>query len=756
MRLVFPALISLLAAATTPADDPLHRKSFNEIVKSYTFVGDFSEKPLDRTISDELFWRYPLKMQPVHFPIEYHFSDIKKELPAISGTGLVYQHINMGRALFLEGKIEDARKTWLSARARFGTSYPQHRFVDYLIAYAFLWQADETVRVKKISPDAAEYKAHLANAATFLSWAFIVKKDESNALVENFAAKGLFNLSAIYYLVGRHAAAFGAAEEGLGHLRKSGRKDYRTQFHRIVAEAHIKNRSNLEAVQQLDLAIRQDPDPKFTAAMFARVGDIYFNLNNYELAEDAYALANRIDTEQKQINPFQFILRGEALFWLGKFSEAQKMLFYGINGYRVAKAASIPPDGMLAFGQLRIADAYVARGEFEKAKLEYFRVNADFRGTEAARIAKVRGACLELPFYEGNNISHARILLEEAQPTDLPSEAKELAWACHVNSYTERERTPAMVERVRSFANRYPESRFLKSMATPVRTVQASLIDEFFEKGDLYSALSFFEANKKVLFPQVSDPLAQKLFAAYVDSVRPGGAIQFWDQYQKTPDTDLKLLRSAVMVAELAESSKDKVWTKKQGAMTKLLRGHAWNIDPSSLAESYANRVFALKSADQHLPWLLNLVSNWSTKDPRIACDLQLPILSRLLQHSKSRSDLDAKTRDVITKSREAISKVDGNCFLSYLELEQKLLASKPGELGSRYIARASWPLTSELTGMFWDVAEQCHSAGDTVCSTALWQHIRDKAPPNSPEVKLARARLDPSRTELEGLWDSR
>lgn len=763
MRRFFPALPILLALATAKPkteiardEDPLHHKSFKEIIAGYTFVGDFSEKPLERTVSDELFWRYPLKMQPVTFPLEPNFTDPVKELPALAGTGMVYQHINMGRVLYLEGKIEDAKKVWLSARARFGTSYPHHRYTDYLIGYAFLRIAEDTRKAKNLPLDDHDYRSTLANAATFLSWAFIVKKDEPYPLVETFAPKGLYNLTAIYYQVGRFAGAFGAAQEGLDFLRKFGRKEYRTEFHRVVAEGHIKNRSYLEAVQQLDLAIRQDPNPKSAAAMFARVGDIYFNLNNYELAEDAYALANRIDTEQKAINPNQFILRGESLFWLGKFSEAQKMLFYGLNGYRVATSASTPADGVLAFGQLRIADAYVARKEFEKAKLEYFRVSTDFRGSEAAKIAKIRSACLELPFYEGKNIEHARKLLEEVQTTDLTIEPKELAWACQVNSYTERERTKEMVERVRSFAERFPESRFLKSMAEPVRSVQANRIEEYFTAGDIYGALSFYEANKKNLFPKVSDALSRQLFVAYVDALRSEGAIPFWTAYQGTLDTDLKMLRMITMMAEVVDRSKNKVWDQKQKALIKGLEKRQWIIEPSNLAESYANRILAVQNSEPHYHWLFNLVRTWSQADQRIACDLQLPIVARLAQQKKNSAMVDKSITDIISASSKDTNKLDSNCLMSYLELEQKLLKNKVGELGSRYIARSTWPLTEDLTGMFWGVAEMCHTAGNEVCAKTLWEHVRDKAPAGSPEVKLSRARLDPTRTELEGLWDTR
>src|SRR6185437_9778190 len=104
-----------------------------------------------------------------------------------------------------------------------------------------------------------------------------------------------------------------------------------------------------------------------------------------------------------------------------------------------------------------------------------------------------------LPFYDGNNVAHARELLEDAKDEDIPGVAKEMGWACQVGSYTDRERTPEMIERVRDFADAYPESRFLKSFVVPVRTYQASQIEPYFKAGDKYRALSFFEKNRRNL-----------------------------------------------------------------------------------------------------------------------------------------------------------------------------------------------------------------------------------------------------------------
>ena len=99
---------------------------------------------------------------------------------------------------------------------------------------------------------------------------------------------------------------------------------------RIIAEVFIDAQEYLDAIRQYDMAIRQSENPIDAANMFARAGDIYYSLNNFDLAEDMYRLAIRISQRKDTLNPAQYILRGESLFWMGKFKDAQLMFNYGI------------------------------------------------------------------------------------------------------------------------------------------------------------------------------------------------------------------------------------------------------------------------------------------------------------------------------------------------------------------------------------------------------------------------------------------
>lgn len=754
-------LSGLMLAAGKPKkaeQKPLNEQSAQEILRRYSFVGDFEQHPAEREVSDEIFWRYPLAVPKIDFAMETEFKDLKRELPATKGEGRPIDHLNRGRMLFLEGKTDEAKATWLSGRARYGRTYPFHRRSDYFVGYAFMKQAMKDMQARGVGFADSTVKATFANAATFLSWAFIMKEDQPDPLVEFAAPKGLYNLAALYWQYDRFSGSYGAAEKGLNFLRKTGRGEYRAQFHRIEAEAHIKNRTYLEAVRELDAAIRQDDqDLKQASAAFARVGDIYFDLNNYDLAEDAYALGAKLDEAQQQMNPAQLVLRGESLFWLGKFSEAQKILHFALEGSNYRKqTAAMPPD-YAAYAALRIADAYLARKDFEKARLEYYKVSHDYRSSAAGRLAKIREACLELPYYQGKNVGHARELLEEAKTgVEIPALAQEMAWSCQVGSYTDRERTPEMLDRVKAFAASYPESRYLKTFVEPVRTFQAGKIDPYFDKGDTYRALSFFEKNRRNLFPRVPPELAEKLFVAYVDSYQPEAAKEFYEAAHKNADnSDIQALREVVVTTELVDKKAGKEWERKNNKLAQDLAKRAWTLAPDKVAANYVQRVLNSGSTNRHLAWLWHLAQTWGQKESSYVCDLEYPLLSRIYElRPESRAQVTGRLSEIIAADMPALFKRDESCGLSLLELEARALREDTKQLAERYLKRTQWPLVGGYLHTYWTISERVFDEGDKASAQKMWEVIRDKGPTGTPEVQFAKARLDPTKTELEKLWD--
>ncbi len=747
-------------AAAVKAEKEPPRPTAEEITKNFTFIGDFDLKDETRPNSKEIFWRYPTTFPGATFDVklEKDPARVKALLPLTTGEGRAIEHLNSGRILFLDGKYEEARQTWLSARARYGKTYPYHRRNDYFIASAFLNLAYDYWMDHGKKYDIPELRQNFVNANTFLSSAFDKKRDVPDDFLDQMAPWAFYNQGAIMYNYGRWAAVMGAANNGLDFLRKTGRTEYRREFHRLLAETYIKSQDWLEAVREVDLTLRQDQDPATSAALFARVGDIYFTLNNFELAEEVYEAANRIDTEHKQIRSSQYVLRGESLFWMGRFEEARKNLNYALQGMSLPGGQEVLDDNMQALASLRIADTYLAEKNYEKAKLAYFTHTQEFRGHPTANFAKIRLACLELPVYDGNNIRHARELLAELkdQADKLPDVARELAWTCEMASYAQHDRNPELVERVKLFAQRYPDSELLKSLVAPLREVQSTAIDEYFDDDDPHGAVAFFEKMRKVLYPKVSDDLAKKLFVAYVDIHQSEKSEPFLKAYDDSKPENSGRLRLAVAHAEIAGAKPAKQrgeHLQKLKALSDAFLKEGVFFPRDEATQLSMDRIMDTPGREPFYPWMFKQALHWAEDDISVGCDRVYPMMLKLDENKYVSAELKREAEAFIDKSLKDLLRFETSCAYSMMEYETSHAKISKVGLVNKYLKRDYLPLNATTTPIFWSLAEGALKEGDREAARKVWSLLAEKGDPALPEVRYAKARLDPRKTQLEGLW---
>ncbi len=752
-----------------PKEDPkseIYERSADSIIKNFMFVGDFEQKEETRSNGKEIFWRYPFTLPKVNFELDlnpdFDSQEMHQDFPATEGEGRAYQHMNRGRVLFLEGNLDEARKTWLSGRARYGKTYEAHRRADYYIAESFLYQGWLKWKASGKKYDVPEVRQSFVNATTFLAWAFDRKKDLYDPLLERISPRAFYNQSVVYFNYERWAGVSGSVSNGLDFLRRTGRKEYRRDLRRMMAEVHIRNRAYLDAVQELDLTLRQDEDTHSSATIFARVGDIYFDLNNFELAEEVYAAANKIDRELRQIKPSQYILRGESLFWLGRFEESRLTMQYALQAAALPQSVEELDTNMQALASLRIADTWLALGNFEKAKLAYFQHGQEYRGHLTANFAKIRLACLELPEYEGNNILHARQLLAELkdQADVIPPAAQEMAWTCETASYAQHERTPEMVERVRSFADKYPESAFLQTLVNPVREVQARKIDEYFAAGDTNGALQFFESTRSFLFPVVSEKLATNLFSAYAEINRADKAKEFLPIFQKSKMNEigwLQLVATVVELVDLSEGREKELYLRTNRDLARQLEELNMQVPLENRIRLYLHRILNRSAGSEHFPWILSLGLKWVESDVSIGCDVVYPMLQKIQadEKLKAKIPLDQSAPYFIDASLKDLLRFETNCAYSLMEFELDLHKSTISVLAKRYVARDYIPFNPITAAIIWSVAEEANSQGDKDSAATLWKMLTSKGTPDIPEVRYAKSRLNVQPTELENLWQN-
>ena len=768
-------LISLLTLFLLGFKDgsksPRQNLTYRKIIDSYNFVGDFSVKEETRQISDEIFWKYPMLLPPVDFPILYPLITSKNDYPATLGEGKPYDHLNRGRIYFLNGDFENARLTWLGAKKRFGTTFGHHRRNDYFISSAFLLKAKKELEMNNGEYEQTYVKSLFDAATAFLSYAFIVKEkdtsQESDPLINRVMPKGLYNLAAIYWKYGRFSGAFGAADSGLNYLRSTGKKDFRSEFYRILAESHIKNRSYFDAIQNLDLAIRQQSDPETAAASLTRAGDIYFDLNNYELAEDVYKIAAFIDEELKLVNSTQLVMRGEALFWLGEFSESQKILHFALHSSHLRHQREPLSYDLSGWASLRFADGYLARHEFDKARLEYYKVRSRFRSHLVYKIALIRENCLELPFYTGKNVVHARNLIEELkEDSEIPPVLRELAWSCQVASYTSRERTEEMLGRVRAFANEYPESKFLYSFVNPLTSYQRNQIQKYIDNNDPYSATEFYEKNKNKLFKTIEPEIGKFLFRAYLETQRVNKAALFWDYVKHEERTDFEILEKILFLQEYLDLINDlnlkrKIWAKQQEKYNILAIERRWNLEYSDKVQIILERLKRTKAFDTNIPWVFNLMLNWEKNNQNMRCDEMIPLLSQVLnskvQHSRKGVISPNKIREILVGMTESqfpdLFKNDESCAMTVLELIAKVMRNDYQEIFNIIMTKSDWPLVAGYLNWVWIMSESMAARNMQNQAESIWNLIIQKAPDGTLEKKFAAQRLQKDRTEFETLW---
>lgn len=854
--------------------DKIDKKTYEEILRTYTFVGDFHRKPSLRKISErEVFWRYPIVIPEVTFR---YLSDLEKKtpvdewIPVTKGIdennqieSRAISHMNRGRVLFINGEYQKARNTWLAGIQNFGKKNPYHRRLDYFVALAF----EKLVRLKT---NELSIKTGYNNAAAYLSWTYQVKKDIPDPILDDRTPYHMYNLAAIYYNFKRYGGAFSIASEALDWLRKNGRKDYRPKLTRILAEAFVRNRTYLRAVQEYDIALREDHLERLDAAsIFARVGDLYFDLNNFELAEDTYKMAIQIDREDNIVRPSQYMLRGESLFWLGRFSEAQKMFHYALaasgrplDDTSESKMTRVDhlSDKLAAVASIRTADAWLVQVDMdriaatkskyinlerrykrsprgssqkvalkkslsvaklenkkalkplEKAKIGYSRHIREFPMDHTSDHARIRLACLELPIYQGENIRHARELLkslregrranelaitpdvpeiekkeekpstqstaeeqekntgakeepepdadeEVTQPEEpipaLPQEAVHMAWGCETASFAQHQRNQDMVERVREFTKSYPRSSFIKRLIEPVRETQAKKLQEFIDKGDIYSAAIFFESTRDLLFKTISKKTARQLFEIYVDIYASEKAEEFYQYYQKTSLSSEQRLRLAVFASETV--SLGAYANERSKNISANFAKDKLSLKNSPRIRLYLDRVINSPKASDHYSWILDLADRWTEDDSKIACELTYPLLSKIWQRGSasniSKNDIKNRLSRLMSRNLVELVQFETYCGYSLLEFESKVFADRPLELYEKLMGRDFLPINSVTGNILWMVSENLSNNGHLLEAENIWKKLRDSGEDSVKEVVFAKIRLDKSKTELESLW---
>lgn len=609
------------------------------------------------------------------------------------------------------------------------------------------------------------YDTDLKNASTFLSWAYINKVDEPDPLVDMAGPPSYYNLAVIYTMRGKWGEAYNAAYNGVNFLQRYHDKSYRPELRRIMAEAFLQNRTYWEAVSQLDFALRQDPDISQAAKIFGRAGDIYFDLNNFYVAADVYDLAIRVNQLASQVDPNHYVLRGEALFWLGKAKEAQIMFQYALSSQYQPQVSTPLRQDLENLASIRMADTALILGKTARAKQAYFEHADSHRGTASATHARLRLICLELPKAQKRNIHHYHDFLKDhKQPlpagseTFLPPELIELAHTCETDSFYRHKNGDELLAIIRSYARTYPKAKALMGYKPKIAAVQRSKIEDYFAAGDTVGAAAFFEQNRATLFAKVPKNVAKRLFFAYVGMHNSQKAAEFYrPAYLKTSDPK-KLLAVAMFLAETS-SHRQPARTRKARAEDRRQAARALaQAEPTAAFEAGPLTIVRLltgKGREANGLWLLHHALKSAEGKPQLFCQRVLPLLGKL---PKSQYRDDPRLRRELRAAVTAAMAKPGSCFASTLALEASLNQHRPVGYSELLLSRKKLPVTAETRQLMFTLAgrlsDQSPAKGKRKATARkLWQWVSQNG--EQVQKQLADLRLNPAKTQTvtESLW---
>ncbi len=179
-----------------------------------------------------------------------------------------------------------------------------------------------------------------------------------------------------------------------------------------------------------------------------------------------------------------------------------------------------------------------------------------------------------------------------------------------------------------------------------------------------------------------------------------------------------------------------------------------WQSTLSKEGKEFISRILSSSKAKQEFLWILRAAEKWAEKDEDRLCSVTYPLVAKIADARKDPAAVKVVHDRVALAMNEKwpdLLEEDAACAQSWLDLETHVLDTEA--LQKKYTERTDWKLTGPWLERIWQHSEQLEKMGHHDDARKLWTRIAAEGTPDSFEVKMAKTRLDPTKTEFETLW---
>ena len=374
--------------------------------------------------------------------------------------------------------------------------------------------------------------------------------------------------------------------------------------------------------------------------------------------------------------------------------------------------------------------------------LAYYRVQHRFPNSDAASLAKLRLACLQLPKFKHKLRKHTRDTLRELENSAIAAPMIELAIHCDLENYYSKEKDQEFIDRIKRLVRTFPKTIYKEEYIPDIKEFHRRKFHKYLAQNETFLALKFFETYREKIFPkELSSKTERAIFRAYVDSFQSEKADLYKESMLSEPMTSHDILRLAAFSLERAEKETDEKKLTKlkeiKDIVNKNALKHKWENKFSEKFKSLLTRIGIAKNNSMFFPWYYKLISKKDFMKSKRLCEMHYPILKRWMQSLDSKQVIRTHLSKIMDEYFPEQFQINNRCASSLLDLEQQAYRSLEVVYAKKWAQRLHWPKIKKVLNYTWKASEILYEGGNKKSAKKIWLYLRDKISDRYKEKKI-------------------